>query len=171
MLGNAPRPIKSQSQAVDLGIQFCFVLNSTGDSNVQSSLRTTALIHTLTPLLFEMSWLIHTGFFAIPPRCQAQFCYMILIECSFLKKLHSWLPHSFKFLLQISFLFWPHLWHMEVPGPGLNLCHSNDNARFLTPRPPKNCKYLLVMSFWTVPYKIGLPHFSLSTSAPLPFSP
>lgn len=96
MSGHAPRPIKSQSEAVDPGISFFFFLNSTAKFEKHCP-------NPFTPLLFEMTF-IHTGFFAIPSTCQAQFCYMILsfFWDTFPQKLHGWLPHSFKFLLQIS---------------------------------------------------------------------
>ena len=35
-------------------------------------------------------------------------------------------------------LFWPHPQHAEVPGPGIKLSHSSDNARSLTAEPPGN---------------------------------
>ena len=28
-------------------------------------------------------------------------------------------PRFFLYFIFVSFLFWPHLWHMEVPGPGI----------------------------------------------------
>ena len=35
-------------------------------------------------------------------------------------------------LLLFLLMFWLHLWHMEVPRPGINLCHSCGNTRSLT---------------------------------------
>lgn len=60
----------SLRQWTQASVFFFFFLNSTAKFEKHCP-------NPFTPLLFEMTF-IHTGFFAIPPTCQAQFCYMIL---------------------------------------------------------------------------------------------
>lgn len=53
------------------------------------------------------------------------------------------------FLLLLCFglvcFVWPCPWHVEVPGPGTNPCHSSDNTGSFTTRPPG--KPLVILCF------------------------
>ena len=45
--------------------------------------------------------------------------------------------------------FWPHLWHVEVPWPGIEPCHSSDNARYSTWGATRGlCLYILWKIFF-----------------------